>query len=47
MFAKFLGEYKTFYDIKDSETIVAFLNTSTKNKEEEIVFNPNIFLEKI
>ena len=46
MFAKFLGESKTFYDIKDSETIVAFLNTSRKNKE-EIVFNPNIFLEKI
>jgi hypothetical protein len=27
MFVKFLGESKTFYDVKDSETIVTFLDT--------------------
>jgi len=26
MFTKFIGESKTFYDVKDSETIVAFLD---------------------
>ena len=35
MFAKFIGESKTLYDIKDSETIVAFLDTRRKNKEED------------
>ncbi|MGI9009657.1 MAG: hypothetical protein ACR2F1_00515 [Nitrososphaeraceae archaeon] len=35
MIAKFLREYKTFYDVKDSETIVAFLDTRRKNKEED------------
>ena len=35
MFAKFIGESKTFYDVKDSETIVAFLDTRRKNKEED------------
>jgi hypothetical protein len=33
MFAKFIGESKTFYDIKDRETIVAFLDTRRKNKK--------------
>ncbi len=36
MFAKFIGESKTFYDIKDSETIVAFLDTRRKIKEEDL-----------
>jgi hypothetical protein len=27
MFAKFIGESKTLYDIKEQETIVAFLDT--------------------
>jgi hypothetical protein len=35
MFAKFLGESKTFYDVKDSETIVIFLDTRRKTKEED------------
>src|SRR5215211_6240719 len=35
MFAKFIGESKTFYDVKDSETIVAFLDTRRKSKEED------------
>jgi len=35
MFAKFLTESKTFYDVKNSETIVAFLDTRRKNKEED------------
>jgi integrase/recombinase XerD len=34
MFAKFLKEYKTFYDVKDSEIIIAFLDTRRKNKED-------------
>ena len=33
MFAKFIGEFKILYDIKDSETIVAFLDTRRKNEE--------------
>lgn len=33
MFAKFLTESKTFYDIKDSESIVTFLDIRRKNKE--------------
>ena len=35
MFAKFLGESKTFFDVKDSEPIVAFLNIKRKSKEED------------
>jgi hypothetical protein len=35
MFAKFIGESKTLYDIKDHETIVAFLDTRKKTKEED------------
>ena len=35
MFAKFLKESKTFYDVKDTETIVAFLDTRKKGKEED------------
>ena len=35
MFAKFIGESKTLYDIKNQETIVAFLDTRRKNKEED------------
>jgi len=34
MFAKFLKESKTFYDVKDSATIVGFLDIK-KNKEED------------
>ena len=35
MFAKVLGKYKTFYDVKDSETIVKFLDIKRKSKEED------------
>ena len=35
MFAKFLGESKTFIDVNDSETIVAFLDIKRKTKEED------------
>jgi len=35
MFAKFLTESKTFYDVKNSETIVVFLDTWRKSKEED------------
>ena len=35
MFAKFLGESKTLHDIKNQETIIAFLDTRRKNKEED------------
>ena len=35
MFVKFLEESKTFYDVKDSETIVAFLDTRRKSKEDD------------
>jgi hypothetical protein len=35
MFAKFIGESKTFYDVKDSKTIVAFLDNRRKNKEDD------------
>jgi hypothetical protein len=35
MFAKFLGESKTFYDIKDREIIIAFLDIKRKSKEED------------
>ncbi len=35
MFAKFLEESKTFNDVKDSETIVAFLDTRRKSKEDD------------
>jgi site-specific recombinase XerD len=35
MFAKFIGESKTLYDIKDQEPIVAFLDTRKKTKEED------------
>jgi hypothetical protein len=34
IFAKLVGEAKTFYDVKDSETIIAFLETRRKSKEE-------------
>lgn len=34
MFAKFIGESKTFLDVKDSETIIAFLDTRRKSKED-------------
>ena len=35
MFAKFLEESKTFHDVKDSETIVVFLDTRRKSKEDD------------
>jgi hypothetical protein len=35
MFAKVLGESKTFIDVRDSETIVAFLDIKIKSKEED------------
>jgi hypothetical protein len=35
MFAKFIGESKTFYAVKDRETIVSFLDTRRKHKEED------------
>ena len=35
MFAKFLIESKTFYDVKNNETIIAFLDTRRKSKEED------------
>ena len=35
MFAKFLAESKTFIDVKDSETLVSFLDTRRKSKEED------------
>ena len=35
MFAKFIGDSKTLHDIKDQETIVSFLDTRRKNKEED------------
>jgi hypothetical protein len=36
MFAKFIGEFKTFYTVKDRETIVTFLDTRKKSKEEDL-----------
>jgi hypothetical protein len=33
MFSKFLGESKTFTDVQDSETILAFLDTRRKSKK--------------
>ena len=35
MFAKFLGEFNTFNDMKNSETIVAFLDVKRKSKEDD------------
>jgi hypothetical protein len=35
MFAKFIGDSKTLHDIKDQETIVAFLDTKIKSKEKD------------
>ena len=35
MFSKFIGESKTSHNIKDRETIVSFLDTRRKNKEED------------
>jgi integrase/recombinase XerD len=35
MFAKFLGTSETFKDVKDTETIIAFLDTRRKSKEED------------
>ena len=35
MFAKFIGESNTFYAVKKRETIIAFLDTSRKSKEED------------
>jgi hypothetical protein len=35
MFTKFIGESKTLHDIKDQETIITFLDTRRKNKEED------------
>ena len=34
MFANFLGESKTFNEVNDTETIVIFLDTKRKNKED-------------
>jgi hypothetical protein len=42
MFAKFLDESKTFHDVKDSETIVVFLDTRRKSKEDD----PEIYFLK-
>jgi hypothetical protein len=36
MFAKFLGEYKTFNEVQDRETIILFLDNKRKSKEEDI-----------
>src|SRR5829696_4154071 len=36
MFAKFLGEYKTFNEIQNKETIILFLDNKRKSKEEDI-----------
>jgi hypothetical protein len=33
MFAKLLGGSQTFKDVKDTETLVAFLDTRRKSKE--------------
>ena len=35
MFAKFLGDSKTFNEIKDSETIIVFLDVKRKSKEQD------------
>ena len=35
MFAKFIGGSKTFYVVKDRETIIAFLDTRRKSKEDD------------
>ncbi|HEX5185964.1 MAG TPA: hypothetical protein VFV86_03650 [Nitrososphaeraceae archaeon] len=35
MFAKFLGDSKTFIEVNDSETILAFLDIKRKSKEED------------
>jgi integrase/recombinase XerD len=35
MFANFLEKSKTLYDIKNQETIVTFLDTRRKSKEED------------
>ena len=35
MFAKFIGESNTFYAVKNCETIIAFLDTRRKSKEED------------
>ena len=35
MFAKFLGDSQTFYDIKSSEHVVKFLDTKKKSKEDD------------
>jgi hypothetical protein len=34
-FANFLGANVTFYDIKNKEQIIAFLDTKVKNREED------------
>jgi hypothetical protein len=39
MFAKFLGEYKTFNEVRDRETIISFLDNKRKSKEEDIEKN--------
>jgi hypothetical protein len=35
MFVTFIGESKTLHNIKDTETIVAFLDTRRKSKDED------------
>ena len=35
MFAKFLGDSKTFNEIKDGETIIVFLDVKRKSKEQD------------
>ncbi|HEY6658925.1 MAG TPA: hypothetical protein VIZ62_10400, partial [Nitrososphaeraceae archaeon] len=35
MFAKFIGESITLLDVKNKETILAFLDTKRKNKEDD------------
>lgn len=34
MFVNFLGEFKTFDAVNDTETIVIYLDTKRKNKED-------------
>jgi hypothetical protein len=45
MLAKFIGESKTFYDVKDSETIIAFLDTRRKTKNKILISLPRSLLK--
>ena len=45
MFAKFIGDYKTLYNIKNQETIVAFLDTR-RNAHVNLPNLASIFLQE-